>query len=316
MTTFIHEYSPLSLKSFYYHSSIIEPLIQYIEETSLKKRILIHGEFSSGKTTLLNCIQNDVKDKYEILDLYTLQECNIEDFREHILHFCKMISNKEKMIIVDNIEEFKSNFQHMISYIIETYDVHIIATCLQTIQVTPTLQKRLHILYIPCFHIDHLKHLIHRIQKDKNIQFEDQDNCQNTLLQLSNYSIRILYSNLEKLYYICDSKISEKDIHQICCILSHRHLLDFTHACFKDKNKEKVCEIIYYILQYGYSVIDFLEQYLNFIKYHDLDYISEKETCSIIHILSKYIIIFHSIHENEIELYLFAYELMAIKKIT
>ena len=315
MTTFIREYSPQTLKSFQYHSSIIEQLIQYIDEPSIKKRILVHGEISSGKTTLLNCINNDVKDNYEILDLYTLHECNIEDFREQLLHFCKMISNKEKLIIVDDIEQFKSNFQHMISYIIETYDIHIIATCLQTIQVSHTLQKRLHNLYLPSFHIDHLNHLIHRIQKDKNILFKSQVDCQNILLQLSNYSIRMIYSNLEKLYYICDSEITEKEIYQICCILSHKHLLDFTQYCFKDKNKKKVCEHIYYILQYGYSVIDFLEQYLNFIKYHEIDYISEKETCSIIHIISKYIIIFHSVHENEMELYLFAYELMAIKEV-
>lgn len=312
MTTFIREYSPSSLSDFKFHENIIPSLQSFIHDDSICKRILICGDSSSGKSTILNCITNDISNTYEIFDLYTICDENIEEFRQNLVHFCKMISAKEKLIIMDNIDELKSIFQDIISYVLDTYSIHIIATCLQVIKVVDTIQSRLHIIHIPIFPHKSLIQLIKTICSEKKIQLEDDKDSNTLIMQLSNYSIRMIYSNLEKLYYIFDHVITKDDIYKVCCILSHKHLIEFTEACFKYKDIKSVCNLLHSILHYGYSVIDFLEQYLLFIKYHSLDYIDEKKTCCIVHILSKYIILFHSVHENEIELFLFSYELIHI----
>lgn len=310
MTTFIREYSPSSLDHYQFHEKIIPSLQSFIYDRSIQKRILLCGDSSSGKSTILKCITNDISDTYEIFDLYTIYDDNIEEFRQKLIHFCKMISAKEKLIIMDNIDELKSIFQNIISYVLDTYSVHIIATCLQVIKVVDTIQSRLHIIHIPIFPHRSLLQLTDRICNEKNIQFEDVDTCHTLIIQLSNYSIRMIYSNLEKLYHIFEDIINKDDIYQVCSMLSYKHLIEFTEACFQSKNIKCVCNILQSILHYGYSVIDFLEQYLLFIKYHSFEYIDEKKTCAIIHVISKYIILFHSVHENDIELFLFSYELL------
>ena len=57
----------------------------------------------------------------------------------------------------------------------------------------------------------------------------------------------------------------------------------------------------------GYSVGDILDSYFTFIKTPNI--ISEDHKYKIIKLICKYITIFHTIHEDEVELALFANEL-------
>ena len=73
---------------------------------------------------------------------------------------------------------------------------------------------------------------------------------------------------------------------------------------------EKSIDVLYKIHDDGYSVIDILDYFFNFVKItNNLD---EKLKYEIIPIICKYITIFNTIHENKIELALFTHELTTL----
>ena len=71
----------------------------------------------------------------------------------------------------------------------------------------------------------------------------------------------------------------------------------------KKYNLQEALKQIYYIHDYGYSVIDILDYMFAFIKLTDM--LTEEVKYQIIPILCKYITIFHNTHEDSIELALF-----------
>ena len=68
--------------------------------------------------------------------------------------------------------------------------------------------------------------------------------------------------------------------------------------------------LFYGLFDKGYSVMDILDNYFSFIKRTNL--LSETHKYRIIHHISKYITIFHNIHEDEIELALFTNKIIDI----
>ena len=62
-------------------------------------------------------------------------------------------------------------------------------------------------------------------------------------------------------------------------------------------------KIIYDLFDKGYSVMDILDNYFIFVKNTLL--LTEEQKYKIINYISKYITVFHNIHEDEIELALF-----------
>jgi hypothetical protein len=62
-------------------------------------------------------------------------------------------------------------------------------------------------------------------------------------------------------------------------------------------------QIIYLLYDYGYSVIDILEYFFEFIKTTDL--IGEEAKYKVVPHICEFISVFHNIHENGIELAIF-----------
>ena len=71
-------------------------------------------------------------------------------------------------------------------------------------------------------------------------------------------------------------------------------------------------DIISKVYKKGYSVMDIFDSYFTFIKICDI--LSDSEKYQIIKILLKYIAIFHTLHENEIELAFFTNSLFQLFK--
>jgi hypothetical protein len=79
--------------------------------------------------------------------------------------------------------------------------------------------------------------------------------------------------------------------------------------------EQKLCEavrVFFSIHDYGYSVIDILDYFFNFIKQTDV--MNEDEKYNSIPIICKYITIFHNVHEDSIELALFLGNLCNVLK--
>ena len=78
----------------------------------------------------------------------------------------------------------------------------------------------------------------------------------------------------------------------------------------KQNNLQEAIKLIYDISNKGYSVIDILDNYFQYIKNTNL--LNDTEKYDVIPLICKYITIFHNIHEDEIELALFTNNLTEI----
>ena len=123
---------------------------------------------------------------------------------------------------------------------------------------------------------------------------------------MSNNSIRLLINYIEK-FKILNCKITLNIAKKICTNISYFEFEKYTYSLLNDNNLEKAINIFTNIYKKGYSVGDILDSYFKFIKITKI--INEKNKYNIIKLICKYITIFHTIHEDEIELILFTNDL-------
>ena len=76
------------------------------------------------------------------------------------------------------------------------------------------------------------------------------------------------------------------------------------------KNLIKSIQLIFNIYKKGYSVMDILDSYFIFIKI--TEQLPEEIKYKVIILILKYIAIFYTLHENEIELILFTNQLIKL----
>jgi DNA polymerase III gamma/tau subunit len=128
------------------------------------------------------------------------------------------------------------------------------------------------------------------------------------ILTISRQSSRVLLNYLEK-FKLIRIPITPDCVYQLCTDIKHELFDTFTSFILK-KDKINAIKTITTIQQDGYSVIDILEFYFLYLKLSPLyeDHIKYK----IIQILCKYITIFNTIHEDNIELLFFVNDLEKI----
>jgi DNA polymerase III gamma/tau subunit len=135
--------------------------------------------------------------------------------------------------------------------------------------------------------------------------------CREYLLERSNGSIRNVITNLEKLaIYSSDGGIISRDVCEKLCSTISFHQFELYLNAVKTGDLRSAIQTIYGIYDYGYSVIDILEYFFEFIKTTDL--LEEGAKYSIAPHICNYISVFHSIHEHSIELALFTRNIMQI----
>jgi len=152
-----------------------------------------------------------------------------------------------------------------------------------------------------------LNKIFNKIKNAEKIDIDKQ--AQELILNICNNSIRQLINYLEK-FKLLNTRITSSKVKEICTNISFYEFEQYTNAWFQEKKIEKAVAIIFNIFNKGYSVMDILDNYFLFIKM--TNFISEITKYKIIKIICRYISIFHTIHENEIELVLFTNDLIKI----
>ena len=128
------------------------------------------------------------------------------------------------------------------------------------------------------------------------------------MLNICDYSIRKLLSYIEK-FKLLNTKIDMKNVKTICNNISFHDFENYTKALLNNDFKQSR-QIIYSLYYRGYSVLDIFDNYFTYIKY---DYnLTEIQKFKLIKLICKYISIFHTIHEHQIELLLFTSNAMLI----
>jgi DNA polymerase III delta prime subunit len=305
---YIHKFKPTFFKD-YDNDEIIQTLEMLVSFDSLN--ILLIGDAASGKTTLLNTI---IKEYYHgltpkqydsnVLFINSLKDQGINYYRTDVKTFCQTcssIKNKKKIIVLDDIDNINEQSQQVFRSCIEKFSnhVHFISSCSNMQKVIESLQSRLAIIKIKPIQRENMSKILQRIKDSEHIDIDN--DAANFVMNVSNNTIKILLNYLE-IFKLFGEKITLGIALQLCSNISFLIFDDFTNA-IKANQLNSAIQIIYDLHDKGYSVMDILDNYFLYVKVTSL--LTEDDKYKIIPFICKYITIFHTIHEHEMELILF-----------
>lgn len=311
---FIHKYQPRYFKDFEMDTKMKQMLKALVEIDDLN--ILISGNIGSGKTTLLNAI---VREYYKdiplslvndnILYINSLKEQGIHYYRNDVKTFCQTNSSilkKKKFVVLDDMDTINEQSQQIFRNCIDKYrhNVHFISTCTNHQKIIETLQSRLIGIKIKPLHRDELNVIMKKIIKEENIIMDE--SVSQFILNMSNNTTKILIHYLEKCKLL-NCPITKDIAKSICTNICLSCFQEFNEYLDKKKLTNAI-QLLYSIYDQGYSVMDILDNYFLFVKMTDT--LNEEQKYKIIPYLCKYISVFHSVHEDEIELALFTNNLI------
>ena len=281
--------------------------------------ILFVSNPNSGKTTLLYAIireyynlkKNDNIPEDNILFINNLKEQGINYYRNEMKTFCQSHSSiygKKKLIIVDDMDTINEQSQQVFRNYIDKYkhNVHFISVCVNIQKIIESYQSRVHIIKISPPNENHFKKITNHIIEEEKLNIDEES--KQYLLLTSNHSIRNLINNLEKIF-IYGEPINIQLCKKLCSNISFQQFEEYIEN-LKINNLNDAIRIMYDIHDHGYSVIDILDYFFSFVKI--TNNLTEKEKYKVIPFLCKYITVFHSIHEDIIELALFTNELNSL----
>jgi len=312
----INKYKPKNITDFYFPKNI-ENLVNTIVNTE-QYNLLITGNHSTGKTSLIKLLVSKyynipIKDddnkidtlNNNILFVTPLKDIGIHNFRSEIKIFCQTyctIKNKNKFVIIDDIDLMNDQIQQVMRNIIDSYknNVYFICSCTNSSKVIENIQSRLFILKLPNTNSERLKLIYDRINKIEQFNIENNEVI-DILIKLSNNSPAVLINYLD-VFILLDTQITKVKMLELCTTIN----FSLYDKYFDLLNQHNIGESIHCLMSFtyqGYSVMDVYDSMFNYIKFTEK--ISEETKYTIIPIICKYITIFHELHEDEIELAFF-----------
>ena len=322
-TTFISKYKPYYISDFYTDENFQFVLNTLFEIDNLN--VLFVGNSSSGKTTLLYAIirqyyglsKESTFPENNILYINNLKEQGINYFRNEMKTFCRSSSTifgKKKLLIIDDIDMINEQSQQVFRNYIDKYknNVNFISVCTNIQKVIESIQSRTHIIRLEPPTKSHFKIIMDKIIQEENLVLSE--DIKAYIIQIANNSIRNLINYLEKIHIYMSSEnpgdtisrtkiLTLENCKKLCNIISVDYFEKYIKH-IKTDNITEAIQILYSIHDYGYSVIDILDYFFNFVK--TTEHLNEDEKYNIIPVICNYITIFHNIHEDCIELALFS----------
>lgn len=315
---FIHKFQPMNLRDFMFNDTLISTLHTYIALNNLN--ILFIGAAGSGKTTLINALVRDyygvsnIEGLDNILHINNLKDQGIQFYRSEVKTFCQTkssIKHKKRIIILDDIDLITEQSQQVFRNCIDKYssNVHFISSCNNIQKVIESLQSRFNLMKINSLGEPQLYQIMNKIITTENIQLDE--DAKKFILTISNNTVKTVINYLEKIKLI-NAAVNYEMAVQICTDINFLNFNEYILR-LREKNICAALIILYEIYDKGYSVIDILDNFFIFVK--NTDILAQDEKYAVIEIICKYITIFHTIHELEIELAVFSNNLLSILKI-
>jgi replication factor C subunit 2/4 len=313
---FLKKYQPRKYNEFVIDNEYIQLLDTLIEMNTLN--ILFIGDSGTGKTSLIEATIReyydlDVIPKNNVLYINSLQEQGISYYRNEVKTFCQTSSsiyNRKKFIILDDIDLINEQSQQVFRNCIDKYShkVNFLASCSNIQKTIESIQSRCTLIRLKANKKDTLKTIVKKIKIAENIQITKE--AEDFITTICNNSIRLVINYLEK-FSLLDNKINLNMAKQICTNISYYDFERYTNMWYKKKDIDASYKIINDIFNKGYSVMDILDSYFQFIKITSI--LDETIKYKIIKEICKYIALFHTLHENEIELLFFTQDLIHLQ---
>jgi len=314
---FINKYQPQKINEFLMEQDTLD-LIHILIKMD-KFNILFIGESGCGKTSMIHAI---VREYYtnisernidnNILTISSLKEQGIHYYRNELKIFCQTkssIPNKKKMVIIDDIDMLNEQCQQIIRNYIDHYsnNVHFLASSYNIQKVLESLQSRLMIVRLNPLSKENMNFFLKKIQERENIML--QPSAEEFLLKIVNYNVKTLINYMEK-FKLLDVPLITLDITKQLSTSVNFVIFENYVQFIKNKELDKAVKLLYTIYDKGYTVMDILDCFFLFVK--TTDCLKEEDKYQWIPLICKYITIFHTIHEEELELALFTNESLKI----
>jgi len=303
----LYKYEPTQLKNFSHDKQTIAFIKAMIDINNLN--FLLVGGVGTGKTALLKAIvleyYNGNVNKDNILYINNLNEQGIAYYRNEMKIFCQsssLIKNKKKLIVIDDLDTINEQGQQVFRSTLDKYsnNIHFIASCCNTLKVIDSLQSRMNIIKINPLQRENLQHIIRDVCQKESIHLAS--GVEEYIINVSNNSIRVIANYLEK-FKLLEQRITIDIAINVCTNISFKEFDQYTMYCKNEQNLRGAINIFITIFERGYSVMDILDNYFMYVKNTDL--LTEEEKYKIIPLICKYITVFNTVHEDEIELALF-----------
>jgi DNA polymerase III delta prime subunit len=302
---FLKKYQPTNLHDFNISDFTKEIINKYIKSDKLF--FIIHGNSISGKTSLINVILKEYYGELKnnnILFFNLLKENGINYYRNDLKTFCQInnvvSNNLKKTIIFDDIDLLNEQSQQIFSTLLNTYkNINYIFSCNDINKIENNLLRCLEYIKIDIINDNFLYKILNKIIINENIDLNE--DTKKEIIKISNHSIPNIINILDKLYILNIYKKSKDNIYKLYYTsnILNCDFDNYINYC-KEKNYTKSIELINYLYLNGYSVIDIIDEFFNYIK--NFSNLNDEIKYKIIKLLSYNINIFNNLHEDKIEL--------------
>ena len=206
------------------------------------------------------------------------------------------------MVLIDDMDMLNEPCQQIFRSYMDLFsnNVHFLASSYSIQKVLETLQSRFMILRLEPLTRESMYSLLERIEKKECVMVEKK--AKDFLITISNYNAKTLIHSMEKFKLLGLPSINLDIANQLCTTINFV-LFEKYIAFIKNRELDKAVKWIYMIYDKGYTVMDILDCFFLFIK--TTESLTETEKYNWIPLICKYITIFHTIHEEEMELALF-----------
>ena len=316
-TSFSIKYKPYFLSEFGMNQYLYGALKLLLAANDLN--ILLYGPSGCGKTILIDIL---IREYYELkkddpmptgnmICINNLHEQGIGFYRNDMKTFCQSrcsIPGKKKLIIIDDIDSVNEQSQQVFRNYMDKYgkNMNFIAVCSNMQKVIESIQSRVHIMRVVQLTMPQIQIHMDRIIEKESIDIDEPS--KKHLLLVCNQSVKNMINYLEKIH-ILQRKINIDLCKQICSNISIHQFEQYVNY-LQNGQLCSAIHVFYGMYHHGYSVIDILDFFYNFVK--NTEMLDETLKYKLVPILCKYITIFHTLHEDKIELALFTNNAYAV----
>lgn len=311
---FSEKYFPKNINDLPLEPKFLEILKNHIKCDVTKLLLICDDHYT--KSILVPAIIRELNldENVDKLVIRDIKDKSILNMRYKLRIFCKStFTNVKKLLIIDNIHTYTESLQLLFNSNIDMCNdnIHIIMTTNNIYNVDEGLSSRIFPLHVPNINTNQLMTIIDNVCKYEDIEINDE--CKQFIITISEKKVQSVYYILEKCKLIqYDTPVSVEIINKSCTLIHFDKLTTYIVLC-KENKLNCAYEHLITIIDTGHSVIDILNELFLFIK--TVETVSEEDKYKCCNIISLYIVIFTTLHEEELELLLFTFDIIDILKI-
>lgn len=269
---------------------------------------LLSGPRGCGKTTLVTVhIQEHIArigNPKSVMVLNNLRDQSINFYRNELKFFCQFPapSQTKKILFVDDIHTLEKSNQLLLKSYRERWHKNftLIATTNNINKVVDNLKSCLFPISFTPRTPETLTRFVKTVLQTEAIE------CDLAVIEYiiakSDQSIRVLLNLLLK-FKLLDQRITPAVAAENCNIISQDNFEDLIGR-LRQNDVNAALALLQEFLDKGYSNSDILDEFFHYTKQMRL--LSDDEKYKIIELINKYVIVFNTIHEENIELALLA----------